>query len=359
MSHIKTAGGHSATTTSINTNAFVSKFTSWARAHSACSPASLRRFPQTLRRAIEVELPKRDKFVEVVARELSPRPPTLAIELESAWLAEGRGKSWAVAVIPDWTSGWRELSRDADANDLVSTFFHFASQYVFRSRAADMLGAIALMYRQPIEARFGDMSLIRTTKEDARTEDAARLKLALQKSTARSRSTRARSAHSLATTLNCLHPATHRIVFTYIRSLNLLNDGYAEEFVTALDGIVSVAMQMVCATTGAARIDRKELADRYLRPDEHFELVLLNQMRSSFGAHPSVGKWADFGEIFEDDIEHVHNVVVRLICALARDPHLQHVERSPKSWSSWFGENCLHLWNSVWFENVPPTRIRH
>ncbi len=338
---------------------FISKFCQWARDVHACRARSLRRLPSVLRRMIDVELPARDGHVEIVARNLGDSPLRLGLQLDDQWLIRSHNQLWVVTVAPDWGSGWTRLTQDEDLHDLLSNFFRLASQYVARSRAANILGAVAMVYRQPLDFRFGDFRKIRVEPTFSRRWTGVAQKLGLPVGTLGRHHGRRRAVAVLAAHLNCLQPHVHRMVFQYLRALKLKADGYDEEFITALDGAVSVALQFARDVLGeAAAFDRNDLARKFLHPSDATALALLYDLRCYFGAHPSQGKWWDFGEMYEEELDVLLDVAERLVRGVALTDHHSGVDPRPASWSGWFKTNCLLLWNAVWFDGLPRSILK-
>jgi hypothetical protein len=155
--------------------------------------------------------------------------------------------------------------------------------------------------------------------------------------------------------LNCLDPYIHRIVFQYLRALALDRDGFGEEYVTALDGAVDVAATFWRVRLhGAGPNYREQMARNLLSQSDAALLALLYELRCYFGAHPSLSKWWDFYEMYEEDLERCEEAVVRLIRAVCRAERAnREVEPNPESWSAWFREHCFTIWRAVWFEGAP------
>ncbi len=139
---------------------FISKFCQWARKE-GLPTASHARLPAALRHAVHDELPQRDNEAILVARGLAG-----VTGLRSTWLSKhlallpGEDGYLLVAVaMPSWRQGWGSISKDDHIVEAVSDFFHFASQYVARSRMTSVLAALAITYRRAGGFLGGDSML--------------------------------------------------------------------------------------------------------------------------------------------------------------------------------------------------------
>lgn len=350
-------------------NAFVSKFCSWVGPDSRNRRAKL---ASALRRAVREELPTRDGDVEIEYRLLLDSDNLACwYSSQTMWLYPTGSDSLACGVIaPDWSVGWKRISRDEYVADTVATFFRFARQYVARSRLVRVVGAVALSYNRACEFRFSNHLSLHRVADRNRDRDSwppqiDTIERAYQSTESRPEFTPALTARRpdgrkqrelrgwIAST-NTLDPFVHRAVFQFWRSTALINHHFWEESVTALDGISSVAAQFIQRRLGAAGNVRGTLAAQLgLSARDQRVLNHLYALRCDFGAHPSHSKWWDFAEIYDEEFDTFRDTAKRVISGLAALER-QHrvVEPVPDVWSDWFEANALMLWDAVWFEHL-------
>jgi hypothetical protein len=143
------------------------------------------------------------------------------------------------------------------------------------------------------------------------------------------------------------------MVYQYLRALKLEENDHYEESVTALDGVVAVALQFAREALGWTS-RRDETLERLVGRGDAKLLARLYELRCAFGAHPSCGKWWDFSEIYDEELDEFPEVITRLIRSAAMlERRNRSVESNPGSWADWFEENCHTLWRSAWFDHVP------
>ena len=353
-------------------NEFISKFCQWVGSARRNTRAKL---ASALRRAIHEELPGRDGGVVLEVRALvdSADLPCWYFT-HTAWLYPTENGSLACGVqAPNWQFGWSSISRDDFVTDTVGNFFHFARQYVARSRMVGMVGAIALTYDRACEFRFAshgawvrvgerpveDSALIHAwmprlpTVKDATQHLQIRPEFAPVAVMPRG-GRRHRELHGWIRSINGLDPFVHRAIFQFWRSTALLEHHFWEEAVTALDGTVSVIGQFAGIRLGVGSNARQSLASIFdLSQKDQRLFDGLYELRCDFGAHPSRSKWWDFGEIYGDEIE-VYRVAVKRLLRnfLESERAYRVVEPNPFEWSEWFSSNALMLWDAVWFEHI-------
>mgnify|MGYP001019909425 CR=1 FL=1 len=334
-------------------NRFISDAAAWATSNQALPRRSLPRVSGALRRAISA-LKARDDMFELHARDLGEQRLRSALSGTGQWLLASGQHLWVVAEAPDWGKGWSRFDKDEHVAQLVSHFFHSAGQYVARSRMANIVGAIALTYRVPLEFRYADkMSMARRVRNGRLTREAVAQSFHLEQKAESRVSSRDRLASQWGSLLNCLQPHLHRMVYQYLRALKLEENGHLEESVTALDGVVTVALQFAREALGWT-FGREETLQRFVGPADSQLLGRLYALRCAFGAHPSCGKWWDFGELYEDELNEFPDVISRLIRSVAMlERTHRSVEVAPTSWAEWFQTNCHLLWRAVWFDHVP------
>ena len=156
--------------------------------------------------------------------------------------------------------------------------------------------------------------------------------------------------------LNPFDPLIHRAVFQFWRAIALWMKGFSEEAIAALDSVTTVASEAVqlwhlCAQ----QPERKDVGNCLgMSGRESAQLERLYLLRCSFGAHPSVSKWWDFHEMYEDELEEYFDLQRRLLRKLViLEAIHRRVDPEPREWSTWFVNNSEMLLDAVWFARVP------
>lgn len=337
--------------------AIISSFCQWAQQKGY--PLSTRRkLPGVLRNVIYSELPKRDESCEIVIRDMvGSEGLNLSFLRDTVWAyPEIERKNLMVGVIaPYWRKGWRGISRDEETRELVKDFFFFASQYIMRARAIDLLGAVALVYRRSCDFRGarlegGDISPYSPfSLKDFREK---RISYPLKTKV----SSREKQTINLCELINSLDPFINRTIFNYLRAVELYDHGFSEEAIVALDNIVDIASQFLKSRLKLQGTLREEVIQSVWKLNESnkFMIVRLYELRCFFGAHPSISKWWDFGEIYENEVETYFDLCEMLIIKLVEEETRNRVvEKYPQYWSVWFTDNAEMLWDSIWFHRIP------
>ena len=278
------------------------------------------------------------------------------------WLYRNNQKQLICGVVaPPWGSGWRNISRDEYVEEMISAFFHFASQYVSRSRMTNLTGAIALTYERACDFRYGGLQrYIVGNKTPFPTIESARIMAAhieeyvpaANQSTDDSR--KQREFITWALTINALDPYIQRAIYQYWKATALFAANFWEEALTALDGVTSVAAQFSQDRLGAGINPRQSLASFLkLSSSDSKQIIRLYEIRCDFGAHPSRSKWWDFAEIYDEDLDAFKDSVKRMLWRLCKaESKNRVVESHPKSWSDWFTKNAHMILDSVWFLHI-------
>lgn len=343
---------------SVPVKSFISQFSQWVN-HSYLPKSSAQKLPGILRQVIYEELPKRDSSFLVHVRELtnSANLPCSIVK-DDVWCYPKKGQGLVTGVVfPHWRRGWRDICGDESICDLISDFFHFASQYVSRSRVVDITGSIALTYHQACDFR-GDWS----REVELTMDDSSSCRLSeLRKDATRHQKKICRGKERELTTwckiLNSLDPFMNRILFNYIRAVDLFENNFCEEAIVALDNAVCVASQFAqerLTCLGKNPRSAMSLSIGMSKSDTQ-RLDRLYKLRCSFGAHPGLSKWWDFFEVYEDSFEEMFEVVKKVILKIAhKEQATRVVDKHPESWALWFNVNAMMIWNSVWFHRLPP-----
>lgn len=111
--------------------------------------------------------------------------------------------------------------------------------------------------------------------------------------------------------INSLDPYVNKIIFYYIRFLELDSSMFTEESITAADNMVDTIFQSIKIRKGLPTKERKEMCNYVYKEIELYDqddinnLERLYLLRCGFTAHPAKSKWWDFYEMYEDDIEKI------------------------------------------------------
>jgi hypothetical protein len=345
------------------TTGFISEFCRWAEEH-GLSRNRRARLSAALRRAIEDELPQRDDQLEVLIRPLENSEGLYYLhESKAVWLYYCISNRLITGVAsPGWRTGWKHISRDEIIADIIDSFFHLAGQYVHRSRMAGIIGALAATCGRACEFRykgmqrylvgadspFGNIEAVRAGSEVHEQYRPAQIFTS-------ARSARNREFSAWVRAINGLDPYIHRAVYqfwkaTALLEMSLTTPSLSEEAIAALDHVASVAAQFARDKLLVSVNPRPVLATALGMPaKDQRQLDHLYMLRCDFGAHPSWSKWWDFGEIYEEDINSLYETVKRLLWYLCQvEKRYRTVEMLPPSWSAWFQQNSLVVWNAVW-----------
>lgn len=346
----------------LQTELFVSRFCQWARRGNLPS-SSNRRLPAAIRKVVTRDLPAQNGSYRLVFRQLrNTEGLHCSLIGDDTWVAPTPDHMLlSSAVGPRWDIQFDDI-RDEHVRNAISWFFHYAQQYIYRSRMVNALGAIAFVYNRPCDFFASTGSVVTMVKDsgwfrnphDLMTQEAPLRRMRLSTVSNNAREKRLKVWFDR---LNSLDPFIHRMVFHYIRALQLAGNDFFEEAVTSLDKVVDVAGQFARTRLKTSMDDpRKAIgATLQLSTEDARALKSLYDQRCFFGAHPSLSKWWDYAEIFPDDnlsgfFEAVKNLMWKVCRA---EEQVRVVEKSPVDWALWFCEHALVLWDAVWFEHVP------
>lgn len=256
-------------------------------------------------------------------------------------------------ICPNWSNGWRNISKNKFVSEQIDFLFHFISQYIYRSYQVNMIGAIALATDIPTDFRG---NTLKSTYGEYAAQEVEKFKTFIIEST---------SELSLKTIgylklINALDPFVNKSIFYYIKSLELYNSEFTEEALTAADNMVDVIFQSIKSRINASTQERKEMYNYVYKEiglydeTDKYNLERLYLLRCRFTAHPSKSKWWDFDEIYEDDIEQIRLSVRKLlIIYLKYENRNRLIDAHPASWSQWFMKNCDIIYDAVWFHEIP------
>lgn len=341
-----------------NLQIFKSKFCQWA--NETLPHGSARKFTDSLNRVLGRHLYNCDNLLQIKVRDLEDADG-IRFSLIHDETIVGPNQNGEVlfvgTIMPSWDRGLRAYCNDENVYDLISWFFHFAAQYVARSRTIDVLSGINLVYGRTCSYNGNQISTKLIPKS---RESKEKLIIALNEMTRvefyQSHNRREKSLLFWIDKINSLDLYINRIFFNYINACKLIKAGFGEEAVTSLDKTVDVVQQY-----GRERMNINESADHRgavltaLGMNNKASILLrqLYDIRNMFGGHPSNSKWWDFHEIFEGEFDSFFYTVKQLIMKVVQHENNNRlVEKHPLEWSQWFKENADMLWNAVWFEQI-------
>lgn len=256
-------------------------------------------------------------------------------------------------ICPNWSKGWNNISKDKFVCEQIGILFHFISQYINRSYQVNLIGAIALSTGRPTEFRGTTLSNIYYERAHEEIEF-------FKNKITDNVSDLSMKTFGYLKLINSLDPYVNKIIFYYIRFLELDSSTFTEESLTAADNMVDTIFQSIKIRKGLPTKERKDMCKYVYKEIELYNQTDINNLdrlyslRCGFTAHPAKSKWWDFYEMYEDDIEKI-KVSIRkiLILYLLYENVNRKIESNPTSWSDWFKEYCDIIYNAVWFHNVP------
>ncbi|AJS58194.1 hypothetical protein [Paenibacillus sp. IHBB 10380] len=341
-----------------NTNKFKSKFCQWAQSN--IPNDSMRKFTYSLNQVLNKHIFDSDNRVQIMIRSLADSGNLNFSYISNEVIIapnKERESLYVGVLMPSWDKGLRDFCKDEYVYDSISWFFHYASQYVARSRIVDVISSLSIIYDRSCDFR-GDKMLNFTTPKSAKNKDEFILAFWRETHARFHHEYRARERNlvSLVNKINALDPFIHRIFFNYLHAYKLYEGHFDEEAITSLDKTVDVIQQYARERMNInGTNNQREITLNAFGMDEREKYLLsrLYDIRNFFGGHPSISKWWDFSEMFEGDIKDFFDVIRRLLYKVVlHENENRKVEKNPSSWSQWFEENAMLLWESVWFEKI-------
>lgn len=313
-------------------------------------------FKYTLDKIVSVELPKRDDEQFFQIRDFTN---TLKLKLNlnynniMCYYSEEENVLQVGIVCPNWSRGWKNISKDEFVSDQIDFLFHLISQYVYRSFQVNLIGAIALSTGIPTDFRGNTLRYIYG-------DNVAKEVSNFKKYKDRVPSILNHKTLGYLRLINALDPYVNKAVFYYVRSLSLYDYNFTEEALTAADNMVDVIFQSIKKRLKKPTQRREQMNDyvygeiKFYNNDAKYYLDRLYLLRCRFTAHPSKSKWWDFDEIYEDEIETIIISVRKLLITyLKYENDNREVDATPMLWSSWFKEHCDTIYDAVWFHEIP------
>lgn len=336
---------------SAEVNRFISDFSLWATR--AGLPAdSRRRLPVAVRKAVDTELPRRDDHERVTIRPFSNSAGLRGVcQVVESQAFIGGDQIFGVVRAPDWFGGWRAAATDEYIEDALWRFFYYTSVYVARSRFLNGLAAIALTYHRGCDSRYMEpREFVAPVGETMQAHLAA---ARLEAVPAPNPNRRSGLMAKWLRDLNGLDPWIHRVLFQYVRAVRLLNAGFWEDGINALDSVIDVASQFPRDRLRLSSPTPRDALIPFasLSTDQASQLSSLNELRDYFGAHPSQSGWWDVQDHYADFVEYALDTVKKVIAKIAEAERANRlVEPEPViSWSDWFRHCCHVLGPPIWF----------
>ncbi len=255
----------------------------------------------------------------------------------------GDDKSFVIGVKgPFWKRGWRKVINNEELYDHVSWFFHFANQYVTRGRAIESLGALSLTFDETFEyigsPRISERSFLNSTPLNFPC-DFDNDKYAI--------------FDNWINKINGMDPFIQRALYFYFRFIDLRNHGYFDEAITALDKVIDIGHKFLLERKLECR--RDDFVKFYsLEEDIQNWVNQIYEVRSLFGGHPSNTKWWDSEELYGEWLDESSPFIKQFLSAMFDyENNNRLIEKNPLLWSEWFKQNCMTIYNSVWFHKLP------
>ncbi|MEP2446614.1 MAG: hypothetical protein ABJI69_05265 [Balneola sp.] len=334
-------------------NRFKQQFLEWARKDYQLPKEKIDDFKKVIDEQFWEELKSRDILEKIVLRPLSNSEHLKISHFadDSIIYPNKENELIVGSITPSWKHGWRFV--DDDLRDLLQFFLHFSEQYVARSRALNVTGAIALIYQTSCDFRFkGFYSDIteRFSFDELRDPRYQQLKIEsfeLQD-----------DFYKWISILNCLDPLIHRIIYQFWKGTKLYSNNDIEDSVTSFTSCISVVSEYCQNRLKQTAGDRLEkIKALNIKSDSINYLEDLEILRNRFSAHPSHTKWWDFNELFGEQLHQIVVVIkeiIEVVCEHESNNKL--IERNPEKWSSWLENNSMLVFDSVWFHKLPPLK---
>ncbi len=199
----------------------------------------IEQFKYTLDKVVSHELPKRDNEQFFQVRDFT-NTSGLKLNLNynniMCYYSNEENALKVGVICPNWSRGWRGISKDKFVSDQIDILFHFISQYVYRSYQVNLIGAIALSTGIPIDFRGNTLKYI---YGDNVAQEVRGFKKYIDGESSILNS----KTLSYLKLINALDPYVNKAVFYYVRFLELDEFNFTEEALTAADNMVDVIFQ--------------------------------------------------------------------------------------------------------------------
>jgi hypothetical protein len=333
---------------------FISKLFQWASYNHNISKKNIKKLTPVLRKYLYNDFKNKNNDLILSTRELeNTKILNLSYQVKDFFIINNKKENIEVGVLlPNWSRGLRNNFRHEDIYDYISYFFHFAEQYLKRAKYTEVMGGIALVYNTPTSFSNGRMTFVHDSHKDD-------IKKILDKHNNSKINMFSRKQILFTKILSCTNGYDHfihKILFNYIKALELSNANFLEETMTALDKTVNIAEQILRERHEINEKDQKLALCKFLSLSqvETKNIKYLYELRNYFGSHPSASKWWDFSELYPESEETFFNVVSKIIIKILElESKNRTVTNNHNDWYNWFFDNWEMLWNTVWFEKIP------
>jgi hypothetical protein len=298
------------------------------------------------------ELPRRETWREVMTVALSDTNDLPIVVRSRYWRTTPCADLLAVSTaLPGWSRRWSAVIPDDFARETLSTFLHYARQYIHRSHVAKVLMIIWEKHQRVLHP-FGDSIMYQFYEVDGVPPSLTKI-LDAAGDGARERwgpNTSPILTRSKWTLRNTLDPHIQQAIFHFLRGQSLLAHGFELEAVVAFDCMLQslkrLLMRAGLLTSQASRgavCEALGIGSTLTGVADRGYFV-----RNNFGAHAGGWRWWDYGELLENLIPSLPQLAGRVLAKAATiEPQIRSIEPDPQSWYEWLLKNLPMLWDVV------------
>jgi hypothetical protein len=236
---------------------------------------------------------------------------------------------WVASVVPAWRRGWSKHIKNEEVRELISTYFHFLTQFWHRCNVTPILVYIAYRYNE-LAGWVGSSDVHSQALSDEQFADNQKEK----------------RITSFLKQVNCHHPLVHNACYHYLRMRQLLEHEFIEDAFVNMDCIAALARRRNLELRGS----KTDLARLSIGADQMAIVNSLHKLRSEFAAHPSMTKWWDFSELFSDDVEKFTALSLTLILQIAKS---YSTEKPVEQTFSGITNAPNEFHDCFWFNRIP------
>jgi hypothetical protein len=237
---------------------------------------------------------------------------------------------WVASAVPPWRRGWSKHIKNEEIRELISTYFHFLTQFWHRCNVTPILVYIAYKYNELAEW-VGSSKSMSQEISDERFES----------------NKKGKRITAFLRQVNCLHPVVHNACYHYLRMRQLLDHEFIEDAFVNMDCIASLARRRNLELGGS----KTDLARLNIGAGQVQMVDSLHRLRNEFAAHPSMTKWWDFSELFSDDLEKFTDLSLTLILQIAKS---YSTEKYVEQTFSGITRAPSEFHDCFWFNRIPP-----
>lgn len=333
---------------------FISKLAQWASKNNQISSKNIKKLTPSLRKYLYGDFKARNEDLTLYTRELTNTEKINIFHKETnLFITNNIDQNIEVGtILPNWSRNLNSSFKNEEIYDYVSWFFHFTEQYLRRAKYIEVMGAISLVYKIPTAFYNGKMTWLKYSYTDGvenilSQNDSSKIHMSSKKQILFTK---------LLSLINGHDHFIHKILFNYIKALELNEAGFLEETMTALDKTVNIAEQIIRERYNIHEENQKIALCQFLNftKAETNAIIHLYQLRNYFGSHPSASKWWDFAELYPETEDEFFNVVTKIIIKMIElESENRIIEKNPNEWDEWFFDNWKMIWDTVWFEKIP------